>query len=99
MTENIMKTSVLPKDSSPSKITIIYHIINTSDKMRDAPMDKAAVRWKQIEKFLGTHESIMKANVRELCVVSAATANRILNGKHSVYGVSDRELNSGKLKE
>lgn len=52
--------------------------INTSDEMSDGPMDKATMRWKQIEKFLETHEFIMNADVRMLCGVSAATANRIL---------------------
>lgn len=52
--------------------------INTSDEMSDGPMDKATMRWKQIEKFLETHEFIMNADVRNLCGVSAATANRIL---------------------
>ena len=52
--------------------------INTSDEMGDGPMDKAAMRWRQIEKFLETHEFIMNADVRALCDVSAATANRIL---------------------
>ena len=54
--------------------------INTSDEMSDAPMDKATLRWNQIEKFLETHEFIMNADVRELFNVSAATANRILAG-------------------
>ena len=54
--------------------------INTSDEMSDEPMDKAAMRWKQIEKFLEAHEFIMNADVRILCNVSAATANRILAG-------------------
>ena len=54
--------------------------ISTSDKMSDGPMDKAAMRWRQIEKFLQTHEFIMNADVRALCGVSAATANRILAG-------------------
>lgn len=54
--------------------------INTSDEMSDGPMDKAAMRWRQIEKFLETHEFIMNADVRALCEVSAATANRILAG-------------------
>ena len=52
--------------------------ISTSDAMSDGAMDKAAMRWKQIEKFLETHEFIMNADVRELCGVSAATTNRIL---------------------
>ena len=54
--------------------------IDTSDAMSDGAMDKAAMRWRQIEKFLETHEFIMNADVRELCGVSAATANRILAG-------------------
>lgn len=52
--------------------------INTSDAMSDGPMDKATMRWKQIEKFFETHSFIMNADVRALCNVSAATANRIL---------------------
>ena len=52
--------------------------INTSDEMSDEPVDKATLRWKQIEKFLKTHEFIMNADVRKLCNVSPATANRIL---------------------
>lgn len=54
--------------------------INASDEMSDGPMDKAMLRWKQIEKFLETHPHIMNADVRMLCGVSAATANRILAG-------------------
>ena len=54
--------------------------INTSDATSDEPMNKAAIRWKQIEKFLETHAFIMNADVRLLCGVSAATANRILAG-------------------
>lgn len=54
--------------------------ISASDEMSDGPMDKAAMRWRQIEKFLETHEFIMNADVRALCDVSAATANRILAG-------------------
>lgn len=54
--------------------------INTSDEVSDEPMDKATMRQKQMEKFLETHEFIMNADVRALCGVSAATANRILAG-------------------
>lgn len=54
--------------------------INTSDKMSDGVVDKATMRWIQIKKFLETHEFIMNADVRTLCGVSAATANRILAG-------------------
>lgn len=52
--------------------------IHTSDGMRDGKMDKKALRWQKIEQFLQTHEYIMNADVRELCGVSAATANRVL---------------------
>ena len=52
--------------------------IHTSDAMRAGKMDKKTLRWQKIEQFLQTHEYIMNADVRELCGVSAATANRIL---------------------
>lgn len=52
--------------------------IYTSDEMSDGVTDKATLRWKQIEKFLEIHPYIMNADVRDLCSVSAATANRIL---------------------
>ena len=54
--------------------------IKTSDGMSDGAMDKATMRWMQIEKYLQSHEFIMNANVRKICGVSAATANRILSG-------------------
>ena len=54
--------------------------ISTSDEMSDGTIDKATMRWKQIEKFLETHEFIMNADIRTLCDVSTATANRILTG-------------------
>lgn len=53
--------------------------INTSDEMSDVKMDKATIRWKQIEKFMEAHPYVMNADVRALCGVSAATANRILS--------------------
>ena len=60
--------------------------VSMGGEMSDGLMDKATLRWKQIEKFLETHEFIMNADVRALCGVSAATANRLLvnsttNGK------------------
>lgn len=54
--------------------------IHTSDAMSDGKMDKKSLRWQKIEQFLQTHAYIMNADVRELCGVSAATANRILAG-------------------
>ena len=59
---------------------MLINAINVIDEMSDVPMDKATLRWKQIEKFLETHNFTMNADVRELCGVSAATANRILAG-------------------
>lgn len=56
----------------------LIEAIDSSDAMSDGTMDKATLRWKQIEAYLETHDYIMNANVRELCGVSAATANRIL---------------------
>ena len=64
---------------STIKVSLI-DAINTSDVLSDGPIDKAAMRWKQIEKFLETHEFIMNADVRVLFGVSSATANRILAG-------------------
>ena len=58
--------------------TSLMDAIKTSDGMSDGKLDKAALRWKKIEAFLKTHDYIMNADVRELCGVSAATANRIL---------------------
>ena len=56
----------------------LIEAIGSSDAMSDGTMDKATLRWKQIEAYLETHDYIMNANVRQLCGVSAATANRIL---------------------
>jgi len=54
--------------------------ISTSDAMSDGKFDKTAMRWQKIEQFLQIHEYIMNADVRMLCGVSPATANRILAG-------------------
>lgn len=62
--------------------------ISTSDEMSDGKMDKVTLRWKKIEEYLKTHDYIMNADVRELCGVSAATANRILSSF-----VGERKLN------
>ena len=67
--------------------------IHTSDTMSAGKADKKALRWQKIEQFLQTHEYIMNADVRELCGVSAATANRILAGL-----VDDNKLNKGQEK-
>lgn len=60
--------------------TSLIELANMSDEMSDAPRDKAAERWKQIQRFLENHDVIQNADVRQLCGVSAATANRILAG-------------------
>lgn len=75
------------------------------DKMSDGKVDKATLRWRKIEEFLKTHDYIMNADVRELCGVSAATANRVLarlvteeklvksrQGGHWAYCFFSREL-------
>ncbi len=54
--------------------------IRTSDGMSDEKPDKTALRWQKIERFLRTHEYVMNADVRALCGVSSATANRLLSG-------------------
>lgn len=58
----------------------LIETIETSDEMSDAPISKQASRQNIIETFLKQHPSIMNADVRILCGVSAATANRILAG-------------------
>lgn len=58
----------------------LMDVINMRDEVSDGETDKAAIRWRRIEKYLETHSYIMNADVRALCGVSAATANRILAG-------------------
>lgn len=58
----------------------LMEAIRTSDTTSDGKPDKAITRWRQIERFLQTHESVRNADVRALCGVSPATANRILAG-------------------
>lgn len=57
----------------------LIEAISTSDEMSDGKMDKATLRWNKIQEYRKTHDYIMNADVRELCGVSAATANRILS--------------------
>lgn len=57
---------------------LLIEAIRTSDEMSDEKMDKATLRWNKIETYLKSHDYIMNADVRKLCGVSAATANRIL---------------------
>lgn len=70
----------------------IIDAIRTSDALSDGKTDKKALRWQKIEQFLQTHEYIMNADVRELCGVSAATANRVLTTM-----VENEKLNRERL--
>ena len=56
--------------------------LKMSDGMSDAPAksNKATDRWNVIQAYLSKHPFIMNADVRALCNVSTATANRILAG-------------------
>ena len=54
--------------------------INMSNEMSDGKVDKITRRWNKIQEYLKIHDYIMNADVRELCGVSVATANRILAG-------------------
>ena len=58
----------------------LIEAINLNDEVSDVKIDKATLRWNKIQEYLQTHDYIMNADVRELCGVSAATANRILVG-------------------
>ena len=81
----------------------LIEALDMSDGMSDAEQDKSVTRWSKIEDYLKTHSFIMNAGVRELCGISAATANRLLaklvkNGKlvkcreggHWAYRLNDR---------
>ena len=54
--------------------TSLIEAIDVSDEV----MDQTTRRWKQIERFLSDHAYITNTDVREICQVSSATANRIL---------------------
>ena len=54
--------------------------INMSNEMSDGKVYKITLRWNKIQEYLKIHDYIMNADVRELCGVSVATANRILAG-------------------
>ncbi len=56
----------------------LIEAVEVSDEMSDVPKNQQMDRWEQIEVFLEDHEFIQNADVRQLCGVSAATANRIL---------------------
>ena len=58
----------------------LMEVISANDGLSAGKIDKATLRWNKIQEYLKTHDYIMNADVRELCCVSAATANRILAG-------------------
>lgn len=47
-------------------------------EMSDAAVDKRAIRRQKIADYLNRNDCIMNGDVRRLCDVSTATANRIL---------------------
>lgn len=57
----------------------LIETIDMSDDVSDGGLGKAEIRWRKMEGFLKNHPFIMNADVRTLCGVSAATANRILS--------------------
>lgn len=65
----------------------LLEVISVSGRMSDRKIDKDTFRWNKIQEYLKTHDYIMNADVRGLCEVSAATANRILASL-----VSERKL-------
>ncbi len=56
----------------------LMEVTGVSDGMSDGTAGKAAARRRQIEEYLRTHDHIGNGDVRALCGVSPATANRIL---------------------
>ena len=58
----------------------LIEAIHTRDEMSDGKMDKATLRWNKIWGHLDTRDYITNADVRALCGVSSATANRLLAG-------------------
>lgn len=70
----------------------LIEAINLNDEVSDVKIDKATLRWSKIQEYLQTHDYIMNADVRELCGVSAATANRILAG----FVIDDRLIKCRK---
>ena len=59
-------------------LTALTEAVSVSGDMRDVHSGKEDLRWRQIEAYLKEHDFIQNADVRALCGVSAATANRIL---------------------
>lgn len=60
--------------------TALTEATNTSEEIDLTGQSKTDTRVALVNNYLKTHEFIMNADVRQLCDVSAATANRILTG-------------------
>ncbi len=56
----------------------LMEALDARDEMSDGAADSASARRLQIEGYLRTHDHISNSDVRALCGVSPATANRIL---------------------
>ena len=54
--------------------------------MSDGKIDKTPLRWNKIKEYLKAYDYIINADVRELCGVSAAKANRI----HAHFAADDK---------
>ena len=57
----------------------ISEAIESNIEMDAKTTDRRSIRWSKIQNYLKSHDFIMNSDVRELCDVSSATANRILN--------------------
>ena len=78
----------------------LMEAINMSDEVSDGAAGKAAARRRQIENYLRAHDHISDADVRSLCGVSPATANRIPAAqpvKHEYQQDVERLLHGGIL--
>ena len=76
----------------PSIKASLMDAICASDEMSDGKIDKATLRRNKVQEYLKTHDYIMNADVRKLCGVSAATANRIL-----VQLVTDNKIKKSRI--
>jgi predicted HTH transcriptional regulator len=80
MAKNSMREQARSINKNSAIKASLIEAIDMSDEMSDAPLSKEASRQKKIMAFLQQHPPVMNADVRVLCGVSAATANRILAG-------------------
>lgn len=58
----------------------LIEAISMIDSMSEAKIDKATLRRNKMQEHMKPHYYIMNADVRGMCGVSMATANRILSG-------------------